>query len=74
MTKKSNNSLFDLSKKVILLTGSAGRLGTNFAEILSEYGASVVLIDIDKENNNKLERKLSKKYDTKPLALSLIHI
>ncbi len=71
MTKKSNNSLFDLSKKVILLTGSAGRLGTNFAEILSEYGASVVLIDIDKENNNKLERKLSKKYNTTPLACTV---
>lgn len=71
MTKKFDSQIFDLSKKVILLTGSAGRLGTNFAEILSEYGASVILIDIDKEKNDKLEKKISKKYNTDPLSCTV---
>ena len=49
MTQK----LFDLSNKTIILTGSAGRLGSNFAEILADAGANLVLIDINEKENKK---------------------
>ena len=39
--------LFDVSGKVIILTGASGFLGTQFAEGLSQAGAHVVLADIN---------------------------
>lgn len=68
MKKDRVLKLFDLTNKVIILTGSAGRLGENFAHILSSAGADVILIDINKEKNKELESKISKEYKTKPLA------
>ena len=61
MKKNSISKLFDLTDKVVVLTGSAGRLGENFAHILSESGANVVLIDIDKKKNQILEKILHPK-------------
>lgn len=63
-----NKKIFDLSNQVIVLTGSAGRLGTNFAHILADAGANLVLIDIDKEKNEKLEKALLKKFKIKILC------
>ena len=63
-----NNSilkLFDLKNQNIIITGSAGRLGSQFATILSEVGANVILVDIDKKKNIQLEKKLQRKYKTK---------
>ena len=45
MKKKSSQKLFDLSNKVIILTGSGGRLGTNFAHALADAGAEVIKIE-----------------------------
>lgn len=68
MKNESKMKLFDLSGKVIVLTGSAGRLGTNFAEVLSEAGANVILVDIENKKNQQLEKTISKKYNTDPMA------
>jgi len=65
------NNLFSLKNKTVILTGSAGRLGNRFAEVLSAAGADVVLVDIDRLNNKKLEQELVKKYHTKPISLNL---
>ena len=54
MKKKMTQKLFDLSNKTIILTGSAGRLGSNFAEILADAGANLVLIDINEKENKKM--------------------
>lgn len=62
---KSINKLFTLKNKNIIITGSAGRLGSEFSTILSEAGANIILIDVDKKNNSKLEKHLQKKYKTK---------
>ena len=64
----SNNELFTLKDKTIMLTGSAGRLGTRFAHVLSGAGANLILVDIDKTSNKKLERELILQYKTKPTA------
>ena len=61
----------NLDKKTVILTGSAGLLGTEFANVLSQAGANVVLIDIEHKKNEKLSRDLVRKFRTKPLVLDL---
>jgi NAD(P)-dependent dehydrogenase (short-subunit alcohol dehydrogenase family) len=65
------NSLFSLKNRTAVLTGSAGRLGKRFAEVLSSAGANVILVDIDILNNKKLEQELIKKFHTKAISLNL---
>ena len=65
------SNLFDLKDKVIMLTGSAGRLGSNFAHVLSQAGADVILIDIEKSKNKNLERELINNYDTNPTVFNV---
>ena len=71
MKKNSIFRLFDLHNRTIILTGSAGLLGTQYAHILSEAGANVILIDIQDEKNKNLEKILSKKYHTTPTAYNI---
>ena len=71
MKKDLTLKLFDLTEKVIVLTGSAGLLGTNFAHVLSDAGANVILVDIDEKKNQILENTISKKYQTNPLACNI---
>ena len=54
--------------KTIILTGSAGRLGSNFAEILADAGANLVLIDINEKANKKLEKRITKKFKIKCIS------
>lgn len=60
------SKLFDLKNRTVILTGSAGRLGTEYAHVLSAAGANVILVDVDGEKNNLLESVILDKYDTKP--------
>ena len=55
MTSKRFNRLLDIRKKIIVLTGSAGFLGPQYADFLSDAGANVILVDIDDTKNKKLE-------------------
>ena len=72
MIKKNIFSqIFSLKNKVVVLTGSAGRLGTRYAHVLSDAGANVVLIDKIENKNKTLEKKIRKKYHTHPLSISL---
>ncbi len=64
----SSDKLFNLKNKTVMLTGSAGRLGTRFAHVLSQAGADVILVDIEQSANKKLERELISRYKTKPTA------
>ena len=52
---KNNNltKLFNLEKKTIVITGSSGRLGSQYAKILSMAGANVVLVDIETKKNKQ---------------------
>ena len=58
MKFKEVNKLFDLSGKVIVLTGSAGLLGSQYADILSDAGAKLILVDKNSKQNNKLKQEL----------------
>ena len=59
MNSKQLPDIFSLKDKVVILTGSGGRLGSRFAEILSDAGANLVLVDIDEKSNLIIKKKLS---------------
>ena len=63
-----NDKIFDITGKNIVLTGSSGFLGTHFSHLLSSRGANVILVDVEKSKNKKLEFELKKKYGTAPKA------
>lgn len=71
MKTNSINKLFDLSNKTTILTGSAGRLGSQFANILAEAGANLILIDINEKQNVLLANSLKKKFHTKVSTFSI---
>ena len=52
--------LFNLEGKVALVTGAALGFGRSFAQTLSEVGADVVIVDIDKAHLNQTEEILQK--------------
>jgi len=59
------SKLFDIKNRNIVITGSSGLLGSQYANTLSVAGANVILVDLDSIKNKKLERSLVKKYGTK---------
>jgi len=66
---KKLTKLFSIEGKNIILTGSSGFLGQQYANFLSSLGANVILVDIDIVKNKKLEKNLEKKFNTNPEAI-----
>lgn len=54
-----NSNLFDVSGKVIVVTGASGLLGSNFSRELSKLGAKVVLADIASEEAETIAQELN---------------
>lgn len=67
--KKDTHQLFELSGKTAIITGGAGLLGKKHAEALMEYGANCVLVDICKEQAEKIATELTHSYQGKAIAL-----
>ena len=63
--------LFDLSGKVVIITGAAGNLGSRYADGLSQFGANVVLADIDHAKCKQMAKKIKEKYLTDPEPIKL---
>ena len=60
---------FDLSNKVILITGATGLLGSQYADCLAQNNANLVLCDIDLGRTQKLADQLSNQYSIGALGL-----
>jgi NAD(P)-dependent dehydrogenase (short-subunit alcohol dehydrogenase family) len=67
----NTDKLFDLSNKVIILTGAGGLLGSKYAEGLSQAKANVVLVDKNISKIKKQEKFLNTKYGVDSLALKI---
>lgn len=52
------NKLFDLSGKIALVTGGAGLLATEHALALNEFGAKIILADINLDNATDVKNNL----------------
>ena len=59
--KKNTKDLFNLKNKVIVITGGAGFLGSEFSSILSDIGAIPIILDINATSIKLLKRKFIKK-------------
>lgn len=66
---KTLKELRNLKKRVALVTGGAGHLGSTMAETLAELGANIILLDINEAQAASKARALQKKYRVKVLPL-----
>ncbi|MBN1762917.1 MAG: SDR family oxidoreductase [Methanomicrobia archaeon] len=53
--------MFNLKGKTIIITGGAGLLGSTFSKVCAEYGANVVIADIDEEGAGEVIEKIKEK-------------
>jgi NAD(P)-dependent dehydrogenase (short-subunit alcohol dehydrogenase family) len=60
-----------LKDKVVVLTGATGRLGRHYADVISETGAHVVLVDLDQSACEALAEELASRHGTSPLGVSV---
>lgn len=51
--------LFDLNRKIAIVTGATGLIGSNHCRALAEAGASVVLADLDRGRCEQVRQSLS---------------
>lgn len=61
---------FDLSGRVALITGAANILGPEFAAALAEFGAQLVLADINAEACSRVSQDIGETYGTRTLAVT----
>ncbi len=69
--KKTILESFSLKDHVVILTGSSGFLGREFAYTISDAGGNVILVDKETKKNKKLESDIIKKYKTKPMVCNV---
>ena len=60
---RSVKQSFDLTDQVAIITGGAGKLGEQHAEVIAEFGGIPILLDINKKTGQKKATTISKKYN-----------
>ena len=65
------DQLFSLKGKVIIITGAAGLLGRNHAEVVARNGGTPVLLDISQKSLDVLSSDLNSKYDTSAIGYEI---
>lgn len=68
--KTSYKQLFSLHKKTAIVTGGLGILGRQFCAGLAEFGANVVVVDLDKEKAEAFAQELTETYQNKSLGIA----
>ncbi|MBF0238890.1 MAG: SDR family oxidoreductase [SAR324 cluster bacterium] len=68
---KSIQELMNLTGRVAVITGGAGHLGQTFAEALTELGAHVVLVDIQRDACEQAAQSLASKHSVPVLPIVL---
>jgi len=53
-------NMFNLKNETIIITGGAGLIGSAFSKTCAEYGANVVIADLDEKKANKLIEQIKK--------------
>jgi len=62
---------FELTNKVIIITGACGLIGKAFVEACAQFGANVVLADIELAKPENAAQALSERYNRKMLGVSV---
>ena len=67
--ERNTAGMFRLDGKVAIITGAAGLLGLQHAIALSEFGAHIILTDLDLENCEKRARQINQQSKVETLAI-----
>ena len=70
MNAISQYDFSSLKGKTAVITGGAGILGKHFSDGLACCGAHVVIVDLNKEESEKLASDLTRRYGQKCIAIS----
>ncbi|HSB01659.1 MAG TPA: SDR family NAD(P)-dependent oxidoreductase, partial [Anaerolineales bacterium] len=68
---KSLRTLMDLRERVALVTGGGGHIGAAICEALGELGASVAVLDVNKDAVAKVARQVQDTFEVKTLPLAV---
>lgn len=69
MEEKFYKNKFSLEGKTAIVTGALGLLGKEFCKGLAEFGANVVVVDLDEKKAEDFSKELSYKYKVKSLGI-----
>lgn len=69
MEKLSYKIFFDLTEKTAIVTGGLGILGKHFCSGLAEFGANVVVVDLDEKACQIFADELTNRYKIKALGI-----
>lgn len=70
LARTSYKELFNLEKKVAVVTGGIGILGKRFCSGLAEFGANVVVVDLDEKETEAFAKELMENYQIKSLGIA----
>lgn len=70
LTKTSYRELFNLENKTAVVTGGLGILGRRFCRGLAEFGANVVVVDLDEKETKVFAKELAEYYGQKSLGIA----
>lgn len=62
---------YDMTGRVVVLTGGTGRLARHYSVVLSEVGANVVVVDLDQATCDGLAKDLKRDHGTNPMGLQM---
>jgi NAD(P)-dependent dehydrogenase (short-subunit alcohol dehydrogenase family) len=68
--KSYYKSLFELGGKTAVVTGAVGILGQRFCRGLAEFGAQVVVVDLDSDRCTAFAQELERDYGTPALGVA----
>ena len=66
-----NHPVFELSRKVAIVTGGAGLLGSQFSKALAASGATVVIADLNEQRCQELAAQIREETGNEALALGV---
>ncbi len=70
-TKTLRDTLFDLSGRVIVITGAAGLLGRQHVEVVAAFGGHPVILDLDGEAATALAATINVAHNANAIGLSV---
>ena len=69
--KQQFYNLFDLSNKVIIITGALGLLGQKHVEVIAQNGGIPIILDIKEKLVKSFAKKIEQKYHVPALGLNV---
>lgn len=62
---------FDLTGKVIIITGGCGLIGRAFVEAISQFGAHAIIADVSESTAQSLAKEVNEKYKTDAFGIAI---